>query len=253
MDTNEVPSALPDFATAKKKAVDAELKNLEVERSKKAKFIMECDAVLRRFLKARTLEERLPFMTKSRRSDAELKASSLAGSLPNYTPVGPEDFFRPKGRARSSYHTVIFEYLEKEERNQMMTFRLVSFAEGEAPRVQTDVFLDLFENVPGKLAEKPIKGPITMNVIIQTSTYCFVDEVPDADSKATISIRSSVKGSRKDLAQAFLRADSDLSKKLRAHVPAGTSAPVTLSLEWNIKEDPKRPYLEVARLNAMSW
>ncbi|MDA7519268.1 hypothetical protein N9859_00525 [bacterium] len=151
---------------------------------------MECDTVLRKFLKARTLEERLPFfMTKSRRSDAELKASSLAGSLPNYIPVGPEDFFRPKGRARSSYHTVIFEYPEKEERDQMMTFRLVSFAEGEAPRIQTDVFLDLFENVPGKLAEKPVKGPITMNVIIQSSTYCFVDEVPDTDSKATISIR----------------------------------------------------------------
>lgn len=59
---------------------------------------MECDTALRKFLKARTLEERLPFfMTKSRRSDAELKASSLAGSLPNYIPVGPEDFFQTKG------------------------------------------------------------------------------------------------------------------------------------------------------------
>ncbi|MDA7536693.1 hypothetical protein OAE11_00560 [Akkermansiaceae bacterium] len=62
-----------------------------------------------------------------------------------------------------------------------------------------------------------------------------------------------MKGSRKDLAQAFLRDDPDLLKKLRAHVLAGTSAPVTLSLEWNIKEDPKRPYLEVTRLNALSW
>ena len=180
-------------------------------------------------------------------------ASPLAGPLPNYIPVGPEDILQQKGRVRDSYHTLVFEFAEKDKKNRMITVRLVSFAPGEAPQVQTDVFLDMFENIPGTLAAKPASGPVTINAIIQTSAYCFADDVPDPDSKATITLRSSVKGASEDLAKAFVRSDSDLFRKLRARVPAGSSAPVTLTLEWNTTEDPKKPFLEVARLNQLAW
>ncbi len=209
--------------------------------------------MLRKFMAASTLEERLPLITKSRRTEAELKASSLNGPLPRLLGGGPESAFTPEGRMRNSYHTLLMGSPEDPDKNIVVTVRLVSYAEDEPPRIQTDAFLDLYEKVPEKLAKNAIPGPVTINCIIQTSNYCFEDGIPNGDEKATITLKSNVINNSKDLGKAFLRADSDLFKKLRDRVPAGTIAPVTLTLDWNKSEDPSQPYIEVVRINSLNW
>ncbi|MDB4353858.1 hypothetical protein N9Z02_01000 [Akkermansiaceae bacterium] len=129
----------------------------------------------------------------------------------------------------------------------------MSFAEDEPPRIQTDVFLDLFDNVAGKLAAKPIKGPVTVHGIIETSAFCLVDGIPNPDSKATITFLPNVAQTTNRLAKAYLRSESDIFKALRNLTPSPEKAPVTLTLEWNMTEDPTQPFLEVVRLNSDNW
>jgi len=214
---------------------------------------VNCEAILSKFLSAQTLEERRPLMTKSRRSEEELAAGPLAKPLPRFIPAGPQRSFPGQGRLTDSYHSVIFENFDGKGLNFPMLVRLISFSAEEEPRVQTDPFLDLYENIVAQIAKEKKKGPVTVNAIIQTSEFCFSDGIPNPDTKATVNFRANIINSTPHLASAYLRADSDLFKSLRARAPSGASAPVILTVEWNDKEDPNQPYVEVVRLNDTNW
>jgi hypothetical protein len=249
---DEVPTKLP--LTAKKiNEIDAELELLRQARIKKTRFIVACEGVLKQFLSAKTFEERLPFMTKSRRSPEELSSSCLAGPLPKIIISRPETSFTPSGRVMDSYHSVAFDAPSEERKSRIISMRLVSFAENEPPRVQTDAFLDLYEGHAGKFAEKPVKGPLTVHAVVKVSSFCLVEGIPDADSKATVSLLQNVTVTSNIIAKAFLRAESDTFKKLRSLIRGDSYAAVTLTLAWNTTEDPTKPYLEVVRLNSLNW
>ena len=250
---DEVPSELP-LAAKKKEKVDTELGALPQAGVENTRFIVASEGILRQFLSAKTFEERLPFMTKSRRSPEELRSSALAGPLPRVIISRPETSFPPpSGHVMDSYHSVAFDMPSEERKSRIITLRLVSYAEDEPPRVQTDVFLDLYDGNTGKFAEKPVEGLLTVHAIVKVSSFCFVDGIPDPASKATVSLFQNVTAASNIIAKAFIRAESDIFKKLRGLISGDSHAAVSLTLEWNTTEDPTKPYLEIVRLNALNW
>jgi hypothetical protein len=193
-------------------------------------------------------------MTKSRRSPEELRSSALAGPLPKVIASRPETFPPPpSGHVMDSYHSVVFDMPSAERKSRIISLRLVSYAEDESPRIQTDVFLDLYDGNTGEFAEKPVDGLLTVHAVVKVSSFCFVDGIPDAASKATVSLLQNVTATSDIIAKAFLKAESDIFKKLRNLIPGDSHAAVTLTLEWNTTEDPTKPYLEIVRLDALNW
>ena len=69
----------------------------------------------------------------------------------------------------------------------------------------------------------------------------------------TVSLLQNVTATSDIIAKAFLKAESDIFKKLRNLIPGDSHAAVTLTLEWNTTEDPTKPYLEIVRLDALNW
>ncbi|MGJ8694745.1 MAG: hypothetical protein ACSHYF_00370 [Verrucomicrobiaceae bacterium] len=193
-------------------------------------------------------------MTKSERSQEELANGSLSKPLPKILFIRPEKIWQPaKARTRESYHSVVFRGENDDERNRIIFVRLISFSDEEAPRVQTDPFLDIYDNVPGQLAEKPFKGPKTVRTIIEATAYCFEDNIPNDGNKATVTFLPNVAKSSTPLGKAFVRSDSEIFQRIRTHLPPKFNGPVTLTLEWNFTEDPKQPFLEIALLNGLEW
>ena len=250
---DEVPSELP-LAAKKKEKVDTELGALHQAGVENTRFIVASEGILRQFLSAKTFEERLPFMTKSRRNPEELRSSALAGPLPRVIISRPETSFPPpSGHVMDSYHSVAFDMPSEERKSRIITLRLVSYAENEPPRVQTDVFLDLYDGNAGKFAETPVEGLLMVHAVVKVSSFSFVDGIPDPASKATVSLLQNVTAASNIIAKAFIRAESDIFKKLRGLISGDSHAAVSLTLEWNTTEDPTKPYLEIVRLNALNW
>ena len=212
----------------------------------------EASKVLEEFLTATTLEERLQLMLPSSRTAEELQAGPLSKPLPDIITFKPDIINTKVKDGLQEYYFIVA--LENEASSNHATVIIVQLSQWDKthlPKVNTDAFLDLYENVPASAAASPFEGSRTIKALISHSSYCFDENVPNPGKKATIRFHGS--RSKKTLAEALISQQSELYRNLASSIPVGINVPLTLTVSWNKTEDPERPYLEVVRIAAKSW
>ena len=76
----------------------------------------------------------------------------------------------PKFLTLEAYFTVALSPVNTEETTPKIIFvRLVSFTEDEPPRVQTDPFIDIYDDAPGTFAQNKDAEPTTFRTVVDLS------------------------------------------------------------------------------------
>lgn len=246
----EISSDLPDI-TKKEQAVPD--KNEEFNRN--TARIAEAGGILKRFLSARTLEERKPFISRSSRSEEELAKTCLASPFPKSSePRSLKIMAREKDRSFEVYFSVAFADSDQ-EMTRIIYVRMIAFSDDEPPKIHVDPFIDLFDRTIESFASKPSKGTKTVHSLITYNAYCFDNDVPRSSTMAKVTFYPNIApGSRNALATAYLRKNSITFAQLKEMGSGGTThIPCTLTVAWDTEKDPQKPYLEVIRIQSPNW
>ncbi len=135
-------------------------------------------------------------------------------------------------------------------------FAMIVRQRGEqAPRVFLPAFLDL---AGGRLAnfcrEPNTQEPTTFRVVLEPVARCYEDNVPDPERKFTLKLLASTVG--KETSRAYVSTGSRFKKMLDdpdSSLRWGTRLRSTVTLQWNHKENPEMPYLELIDINSLGW
>jgi hypothetical protein len=125
----------------------------------------------------------------------------------------------------------------------------------QPPKVFLPAFLDL---VGGRLAaftrQPNTHDPARFHVILEPVIGCHEDGIPNADRKFTLKLLSSNFG--KETARAYCANSSrfrEMVEKPDYPIRWGIRVPATVTIQWNHKEDPTMPYLELIDINSPDW
>jgi hypothetical protein len=125
----------------------------------------------------------------------------------------------------------------------------------QSPKVFLPAFLDL---VGGRLAaftrQPNTEDPTRFHVILEPVIGCHEDGIPSADRKFTLKLLSSNFG--KETARAYCSNNSrfrEMVEKPDYPIRWGIRVPATVTIQWNHKEDPTMPYLELIDINSPDW
>ena len=145
--------------------------------------------VLSLFLTATSLEERKKFLSRSKRSQAELAASSLAKPLPEVIHSRLLHYMiNEEERHTEHFFEVSFEKV-KGERPALILVQVNDWGDGQC-KVHTDAFLDLFEDSLSAYAAKPVDETRTFHVIADAYKHCFDEIIPGWDKKSFLKLRN---------------------------------------------------------------
>jgi hypothetical protein len=125
----------------------------------------------------------------------------------------------------------------------------------QQPKVFLPAFLDLaggrlhgFTRAPNTLE------PATFHAVIEPVPGCHEEGVPNPDRKFTIRLLPSTIG--KETSRAYVSSGSRFKKMVEDPASSlrwGVRIRATVSLQWNHKEDPEKPYLELMDINSLGW
>ena len=238
----EVSSDLPDVTAVK----------TEKSVKKTTIVIKEAREVLKRFLFAQTYQERKPLITQSDRSEEVLATSCLGKPFPkSFEPSLLTVREKPEDRSFEVFFSVAFAQ-PNTERVRIILVRTVTYSEKEAPKIHTDPFIDLFEESAKQFQDQKKEGTATFSSIVEFSAYCF-DDIPKASSMAKVKFYTNLSNAEKAIATAYLSKESRAFKQLTDMAEAKERIPATISVAWDTETDPKRPYLQVIRVEAINW
>jgi hypothetical protein len=125
----------------------------------------------------------------------------------------------------------------------------------QKPKVFVPAFLDLaggrlhgFTRGPNAL------DPATFHAIIEPVPGCHEGGVPNPDRKFTLRLLPSTIG--KETSRAYVSTGSRFKKLVEDPASSlrwGVRIRATVTLQWNHKEDPEKPYLELIDINSLGW
>lgn len=220
---------------------------------KKPRF--RANEILDQFIAAKSLEERLPLMTKSTRTQDELMASCLAGSLkPVRSNYFSEMVPRLEDDMRQYLYYIAFEDKEVDRQRKRIVVQLVERPGIHPPRVHADAFIEHYDQWLAAYAKKPSKKIHTFHCIAEARTADLVKNLPGELKKQMIRlvIKSHPRG--KPAFDAFLNKKSPLMEKIgpRAEFPYVQPRFCVLSFRWNT-EQADYPYIELVDIVTIGW
>jgi len=219
---------------------------------KRTAAIRESRDVLKKFLDAQNFNERKSLITNSKRKDEELSSSFLNQPLPpSLEPRIHDSRQNPIDRSFEVFFSVAFEG-PTETKPKIIIIRTVSYSEQEAAKIDIDPFVDLYSKDIATFFNKKSEGTGTFDSIVELSAYCF-DDIPKATSMAKLTFFTNFAVSNSPIATAYLSKESASFKNLSKMVGDKKRFPATISVAWETESDPKRPFLEVIRVEEMNW
>ena len=211
----------------------------------------ESGGALTRFLSARTLAERRPFMTGSRRSEAELARSPLAGELP---PVIRQRLLNHIKDNSDKHDEHFFEVSFNRDSATTPVPILVQVTKGDegTMKVHTDAFIDLYNDEMARFGAVAIKGEHTFHAIVDAYKRCYEDNIPDSAQKSYIKLRQHEQVTPR--LQAYFGKTSAIATQISQPdgLPWGRSGICTVTVKWNT-DHPGRPYIELVRVDGFTW
>ncbi len=125
----------------------------------------------------------------------------------------------------------------------------------QSPKVFLPAFLDLAGGrLHGFSREPNHLDPATFHAVIEPVSGCHEATVPNPDRKFTIRLLPSSIG--KETSRAYVSTGSRFKKMVEDPASAlrwGVRIRATVTIQWNHKEDPLKPYLELIDINSLGW
>ncbi len=186
-------------------------------------------------------------------TEAELAATLLGHELPEVARIVPDlPLDHPEEQLTEFPYRIAF-FSEDSPGTEFAV--LVRQRGSQPPRVFLPAFLDL---VGGRLAaftSKPNQdAPARFHVYLEPIDDCYEKEVPGADRKFTFKLMASPVG--KETARAYAANVSRLRQLVENPdypIRWGMRRMAIVTVQWNHREDPARPYLELLEINAPDW
>lgn len=209
-------------------------------------------ALLEAFLHAKDAASRVA-MVEPATSEQELAATLLKGPLPEFTQIFSDlPQHRPEEKLTDFPYRVSF--VVKDAPN--VDFAILVRQRGtQPPRVFLPAFLDLAGGRLAAFTREPNPSPPTLfHVYLEPIDGCYEKEVPGAERKFTFKLLPSPFG--KETARAYAANASrfrTLVEEPTYPIRWGMRRRATVTLQWNHKEDPAKPFLELVDLNSPDW
>ncbi|BDS07512.1 hypothetical protein NT6N_25520 [Oceaniferula spumae] len=254
------PPPAPGGVSSKPPAAPGAATSPQVKNPPKAGSLVEgrrflANEILDQFLSAKTLEERLPLMTKSTRSHEDLKKSCLAGPLKtvksNYF---AEMVPRLEDDMRQYLYYVSFEDKTEIRERLLMVVQVVERPGIHPPRVHADAFIEHYEKLLENYAEKPTEKITTFHCIAEARTADLVKNLPEElkSQMIRLEIKSHPRG--EPAFDAFLSKNSPLMDRIgpRGDFPYVEPRFCVLSFRWNTK-NAEHKFIELTDIVTLGW
>lgn len=212
-------------------------------------LIHESADVLKQFIQAQTLAERLPIIeTKTARE--ELEASVLSRPIPTRQRFQSIEVRYDK--IGGAADVVFLGQMELPTSGAESHVLMVRKRGTQSPKVIVDPFLDGYGGRLRDFAAAPTAGQRTFQVIASVFNFCNDDEVPNAATKFTAKL-SEAPG-RPEIAEAYFAQLASVRERLeKLGVRYGHSTGITFALRWNAEDDPAKPFLEIVSVQSLDW
>ncbi|MCU0797803.1 MAG: hypothetical protein MUF31_17920 [Akkermansiaceae bacterium] len=213
---------------------------------------LEATRLVEKFLTTTSLEERLPHLEPDLPAK-DFEGSFLTGVLPPHEGINPELALRNQAEGFIDFPFVTtFRMPDASDRELMIVVR--KRAE-EAPRILSRPFFDLLDRRLDAFAAKPVEGPPQeFRAVVEAIPRVFEDGIPDSGDKFTYKLSSS--GTGPEILRAYASMKSPLAENLyspESQLRWGIRLPCTVTLQWNLKEDPAQPYVELKEIRSVGW
>ena len=199
------------------------------------------------FLAARNLSERRPYMSASRRSEAELERGPLAKQLPPTVQLRLLKYVKDHSEKTDER---FFEVSFERESTAPILVQVAVNSNGRM-QVHTDAFLDLYNDEMARFQAVPVKGERTFHTLADAYKQCFEEKIPGAEDKSYIKLRQHEQVTAR--LQAYFAKESKISAQIEQSkaLPWGRSGICTVTVRWNT--DYGRPYVELVSIDDLSW
>lgn len=212
---------------------------------------VEASRVVEQFLSATSFNERMLYVH-THLSQEDLQRGILNYKWPTAHYIPGSQIPHPAERLIEFYYEVSFG--ENSVGFPRKATLLVHKRANEEPKVILEPLLDTVGGRLRQFAKEPSIAPQDFYVIMDARSKCFDDNVPGADKKSTFYLRAHITGP--DIATAYANDVSETRKEFDNPLTGlkwKNPMPVIVTLQWNIKEDHSRPFLEVIQIKAKSW
>ena len=210
------------------------------------------EGVLEKFLRASSLEERLPII-ETKTAPEELAASCLSKPLPPVLGT-PNPEFQESNSIEDVvdvYFSVDFQLEDGTKSAQTVLVRTRGSGE---PKVVVDPFLDLFGGRLEAFASAPVEDAGEFQVIVYPVASCSDLNIPDREKKLTLKLLA--REDTKEIASAYANRISKIGEMLKDGTYSlswGNHKACTVLLAWNTTDNPEHPYLEAIAIKALDW
>jgi hypothetical protein len=219
----------------------------------KAGFL--ANKVLDQFLSAKTLDERIPFMSKSSRTRQELTASGLAGPLkPVKSILMVEMVPREEDNMTQYLYYVSFQDEAEEQQRQRIVMQVGERPGNQPPRVHADAFFEHYEKKFTHYAKHPNNDVTTFHCIAEARTAELAKNLPKElkNKMVRLEIKTHPHGSA--AFNAYLNKNSPLMEQIgpRKPFPYTEARFCVLSFRWNTTHQ-SHPYIELNDIVGQGW
>jgi hypothetical protein len=125
----------------------------------------------------------------------------------------------------------------------------------QSPKVFLPAFIDLAGcRLHGYTHRPNALDPATFHTVIEPVPGCHEAGVPNPDRKFTLRLLPSTIG--KETSRAYVSTGSRFKKMVEDPASSlrwGVRIRATVTVQWNHKEDPEKPYLELIDINSLGW
>ncbi len=219
----------------------------------KAGFL--ANQVLNKFLAAKTLDERMPFMSVSTRTPRELSTSCLAGQLkPVKSILMVEMVPRAEDDMTQYLYYVSFQDEDEDRQRQRIVMQVSERPGTHPPRVHTDAFIEHYEKKFTHYAAHPNKDVTTFHCIAEARTAGLAKNLPEGSKGSVVRLEIKSHPDRSAIFNAYLNKNSPLMDQIGARKPFPYTEArfCVLSFRWNT-DDKKHPYIELNDIVCQGW
>jgi hypothetical protein len=211
----------------------------------------EALAVLESFLKASSLEERIPII-ETKESEGDLANSILATPLPSFRNLVLESQEASHLENIVDFY-ITFEFINKDGSADPQTV-VVRRRGGLNPRVLADPFLDLYGGRLAAYASKPQSKGQLFHAIVYPLPSCNDLRIPDRQKKLTLRLYPHENSPNVTLAYASrISKIGEILTSGTYDFNYGKPKACVILLGWNTQESPDAPYLEALDIRAFHW
>lgn len=207
--------------------------------------------ILEKFLTAKTLAERLPYL-ETQTPEAELAKSCLAGPLPMTSKIEVDaQETNAVEQVIDFYHNVDFIVDGKPISSQTVLVRTRGTGN---PKVVVDPFLDTFGGRLAAYSKSPSDKAGVFQITVSAVASCNEEHVPNREKKLTLKLLS--RDNTKEITRAYFGRQSKIGEMLEDgtfSLSYGKAKACTVMLRWNTEDNPSMPYLEALTLKTLDW